>query len=161
MKKAGQTYQHLVKILAVFLLLIFFSQGCSSSRKIRKNEKAIEERLMRAYSHWKGTPYRFGGSTSSGVDCSALIQNIYRKEFGINLPRTTVEQIKSGKRVKPKNLKSGDIVFFKTGRRQLHSGIYLRGGKFMHASTSQGVIISEMKNAYWRKRFVRARRVLY
>lgn len=157
----GQTYSNIAKSLAILLLLVIFGQGCSSARKIRKNEKAIEERLMRSYSHWKGTPYKFGGTTSSGVDCSALIRNIYRKEFEIDLPRTTVEQIKTGKRVKAKNLKSGDIVFFKTGRRQLHSGIYLRGGKFMHASTSQGVTISEMRNAYWRKRYVRARRVLY
>lgn len=124
---------------------------------------------MNAYSHWKGTPYRLGGDSKGGVDCSALIRNVYRAEFGKDLPRTTRQQINTGKKVRRKKLRPGDIVFFDTSkrkrwlfkkRRTLHAGIYVGDDKFMHASSSKGVIISELSNVYWNDRYIKARRVL-
>lgn len=120
----------------------------------------IQATLRRAYREWKGTPYEWGGELSSGVDCSAFMQIVFNRYFGVELPRVTSQQIYEGTEVSRKNLKPGDLVFFKTGRNTLHVGVLLEGHKFIHASTSQGVTISSLKNYYWRSRFLTAKRVL-
>lgn len=151
---------HKQSYLAI-LLLILISSACNTSRNANINRvKAIEARLDRAYSHWRGTPYRLGGDSKRGVDCSALMQNIMRSEFGVSIPRTTRLQLKDGKRISRRNLSAGDFVFFKTGANTYHVGVMIRPGKFMHASTSKGVIISELKNPYWSKRIIGYRRFL-
>ena len=95
------------------------------------------------------------------MDCSALVQRIYKEAFNIKLPRTTKEQIKVGKAVSKKALKEGDILFFKTSYNVLHSGIYLEKGEFIHASSTEGVILSNIHNPYWRAKYYQARRLLY
>lgn len=110
---------------------------------------------------WRGTRYRLGGTSRSGIDCSAFTQVTYRDLFGISLPRTTTEQAQKGVRVAKKDLQPGDLVFFKTGRgpNGKHVGVYVKNGQFMHASTKQGVTYSNLNSAYWSRTFWQARRL--
>ncbi len=113
-----------------------------------------------AYNDWKGIPYMLGGSSYNGVDCSALMQIVYEDYFGLELPRLTSDQMKTGKKVKLNQIRTGDMVFFKTGRKTLHVGIIVEGDRFLHASTSSGVMISSLSENYWKSRYLEARRVL-
>ncbi|WP_272679884.1 bifunctional murein DD-endopeptidase/murein LD-carboxypeptidase [Providencia sp. PROV032] len=119
-----------------------------------------KSKIMDQYANWKGVAYRLGGTTKKGVDCSSFVQRTFFEQFGVELPRTTSEQESSGKSVKRNNLKVGDIVLFKTGRTMKHVGIYIGDEKFVHASTSSGVIVSEMTNSYWSKRYYASRRII-
>lgn len=107
---------------------------------------------------WQGTPYRFGGLSHRGVDCSGFTLMTYREIFGLQLPRTTKEQAGWGEKVKRAQLNPGDLVFFKTGFRQKHVGIYLQDYQFVHASLSKGVTISSLDDDYWQSHFWQARR---
>ncbi|MCW8328590.1 NlpC/P60 family protein [Photobacterium sp. SDRW27] len=111
------------------------------------------------YSSWKGTPYRLGGSSKRGIDCSAFVQVGYSSVFNQRLPRTTGEQARLGEWIPLAQATEGDLVFFKTGRTMRHVGIYLGNSEFLHASTSQGVVISRLDNPYWRRTFWQARRL--
>ncbi len=119
-----------------------------------------KSKIMNQYANWKGVSYRLGGTTKSGIDCSSFVQRTFFEQFGVQLPRTTSEQQSSGKSIKRNNLKAGDLVLFKTGRTMKHVGIYIGDNKFVHASTSSGVIVSEMSNDYWSKRYYAGRRII-
>ncbi len=109
-----------------------------------------------------GTPYRTGGSSSRGMDCSGLVYSVYRS-FGIAIPRTSRDQSRFGGKVNKSQLRPGDLVFFDTsgGRGVSHVGIYTGRGEFIHASTrSRRVRFDRLDNKYFKKRFVVARRVL-
>ncbi|WP_284204939.1 NlpC/P60 family protein [Psychromonas marina] len=116
--------------------------------------------LRKEFSKWQGTPYRLGGNSKKGIDCSALVQNIYRDSFNITLPRTTETQVEQGYLVYRNQLQIGDLVFFKTGWNTRHVGIYIGNEEFIHASTSQGVITSSLNNVYWKPRYWQAKRIL-
>lgn len=108
-----------------------------------------------------GTPYRMGGASSNGMDCSGLVFNVFRT-FGIALPRTSSAQSGFGKEIGRSDLRPGDLVFFNTsGRGVSHVGIYSGRGEFIHASTrSRRVRFDRIDNKYFKNRFVVARRVL-
>lgn len=110
---------------------------------------------------WVGTPYRSGGQSRRGTDCSGFVRQVYQKVYGIDLPRSTAEQVDKGKRVRRHKLREGDLVFFhgRRKRRANHVGIYLKDGRFIHASTSRGVIVSRLDEDYWDKHWLRGRRV--
>ncbi len=96
-----------------------------------------------------GTPYKFGGTTPKAFDCSGYLQYVFQ-ENGMMLPRTADEQFKLGRNAKTAELEAGDLVFFETYEKGAsHCGIYLGGGKFIHASTSKGVRIDELSGDYW------------
>ena len=100
-----------------------------------------------------GTPYQFGGTTPKAFDCSGYLQYVFQ-ENGMTLPRTADEQFKLGKSAKTAELEEGDLVFFETYEPGAsHCGIYLGGGKFIHASTSKGVRIDELAGDYWNTHF--------
>ena len=109
-------------------------------------------------SNWLGVPYRGGGNSKRGVDCSGLTSAIYKKVYRKNLERNSEDQRKKDcHKVKKSKLKEGDLVFFHNGRkkkRATHVGIYLKNRKFIHASTSQGVIISHLEEDYWDKHWL-------
>ncbi|KXF83293.1 C40 family peptidase [Enterovibrio coralii] len=115
--------------------------------------KNVNYALNQYFDEWKGTPYRWGGSSKKGIDCSAFTQHAYHTIFEHPLPRTTIQQVKNGTKVTLSNASYGDLVFFKTGSRRYHVGIYIGEREFMHASTSKGVIISTLDNPYWSTRF--------
>ena len=118
-----------------------------------KRRVKIEKKLLTSYSKWKGTKYRLGGDSKDGIDCSALTRRVYRETFNQELPRVSTQQIKKGRRVAAKDLKSGDIVYFKPENRINHTAVYVGNSLFINASSSKGVVISSLKSPYWRKYF--------
>ncbi len=118
-----------------------------------------QTKLRQTLDSYIGTPYRYGGSSTSGIDCSGLAVAVYREQ-GVHLPRRTSEQFRVGEQVPRERLQVGDLVFFNTkGRGASHVGVMVDGESFVHASTSQGVREDELSNQYWSPRFVGARRV--
>ena len=109
-------------------------------------------------SNWIGVPYRSGGTSKYGVDCSGLTSSIYKKVYRKNLERNANDQRKKDcRKVKKGKLKEGDLVFFHNGKKKktaTHVGIYLKDHKFIHSSTRQGVIISTLDEAYWKKHWL-------
>lgn len=116
--------------------------------------------LLNEFDIWEGTPYRYGGANKQGIDCSALIQKIYLSSFNLKLPRTTARQSRQGYPIKKSKLQVGDLVFFKTSLTENHVGIFIGDGRFLHASSSQGVTISALNNRYWRSKYWQSRRIL-
>lgn len=118
----------------------------------------VREILLAQHQRWVGTPYRLGGNGQNGVDCSALMQHVFSDSFGMSLPRTTGAQALHGQRVERSELRAGDLVFFRPPGSYNHVGVYIGDGFFLHASTSQGVILSELENDYWQRHYWQARR---
>ncbi len=120
------------------------------------------EQLYQRHEQWQGTPYQLGGLSQQGIDCSGFVQLTFIDEFGLQLPRTTTAQSRQGYPIPEQQLRAGDLVFFNIpaqGKLQ-HVGIYLEQNKFLHASTSQGVIISDLTTTYWQDNYWKSIRVL-
>lgn len=115
--------------------------------------------LFDFYSEWEGVGYKLGGDSKNGIDCSAFIQKAFSEKFYLSMPRTTTMQSEVGKQIDKNELLGGDLVFFKTGETN-HVGIYLEDGKFIHASTKNGVTISDLDNSYFRQAYWKAQRVI-
>lgn len=116
-----------------------------------------------AASSWIGTPYRTGGTTRQGADCSGFAQSLYREVTGLAIPRTTSALWQEGKPVDVASMRPGDLVFFSNvgaGDGITHVGVVIGEGEFAHASTSQGVRFASHDRGYWQKRFSGARRFL-
>lgn len=126
-----------------------------------KKEYIKSTKITEFYSSWRGTKYRYGGTTKKGIDCSALMQNLYKEQFDVELPRTTLTQVQIGEKVigNKEKWKVGDLIFFKMNSRIKHVGVYIGDNKFVHAGRSTGVTISEY-DGYWAKRFWQTRRVM-
>jgi lipoprotein Spr len=107
-------------------------------------------------SEWWGTPYKIGGMTKKGVDCSAFVQTLMGGVYELPLPRTASEQKALCTQIPKEELTEGDLVFFNTRGGVSHVGVYLHNNKFVHASTSGGVTISDLAEPYWEKRFIGA-----
>jgi cell wall-associated NlpC family hydrolase len=161
-----------ISILLPFLAVIM---GCSSAPKYRHSpqpkpkpapkatEQAGRSDIVEVAKSYIGTPYRSGGTTRKGLDCSGLVLAIYKK-FNISLPRTSFNQSKFGQQISQSALQPADLVFFKTSKRYAvsHVGIYIGQGRFIHASTrSRRVQIDRITDKYFADRYVTARRVVY
>ena len=128
--------------------------------------KKIDEILTEAESYL-GTPYRYGGMTRRGIDCSAFVLSVFGAAAGMNLPRVAAAQAQEGDRVEKSDLQKGDLIFFahKGGSRISHVGIVenvTEEGeiKFIHAATSRGVMISSLNDSYWGPKYRFAKRIL-
>lgn len=115
-------------------------------------DKEDNHKLYIASAEWLGVPYRAGGDSKHGTDCSGLVSQLYTKVYNIRLARSTDGQLKESNKVARRNLREGDLVFFTSRaskKKVAHVGIYLKNGKFIHASTSQGVIVSALNEKYY------------
>lgn len=149
-------------VQVVLSLIVLLCMGCGSSSTTldaTADASMLEQHLRAAASDWEGTPHRWGGTSRRGVDCSGLVQSVYADLFEVSLPRTTREQARVGKQVRAGRRAPGDLVFFKTGAKTRHVGMYLGRGEFFHASSSAGVTISRLDAPYWQRTYWTTRRI--
>ncbi|ABM02799.1 NLP/P60 protein [Psychromonas ingrahamii 37] len=162
-----------LKVSCCSIILLIMLSACSSSSPVAGQSESFKKitdgtlmeevasvLLRNEFDIWEGTPYRFGGTNKQGIDCSALIQKIYLSSFNLKLPRTTKRQSRQGYLINKSKLQVGDLVFFKTSLTDNHVGIFIGNGLFLHASSSQGVMISVLNNSYWRSKYWQSRRIL-
>lgn len=127
--------------------------------------KKIDDILAEAETYL-GTPYRYGGMTRKGIDCSAFVLSVFGAVTGMTLPRVAASQAQEGEKIDKEELQKGDLVFFSQGRGRIsHVGIVESitpegTVKFIHAATSRGVMISSLEDSYWGPKFRFAKRVL-
>ncbi len=135
------------------------NSGNASKTGIELNDKD-NRKLYAAIDSWYGTPYQYGGCSTSGVDCSCFVGNIFKTVYGITLNRIAADILKNmDKTVSRKNLREGDVVFFTNSKGKVsHVGIYLKDDMFVHSSTSNGVIVSSLDNSYWKSHFYKGGR---
>lgn len=125
-----------------------------------KNPSTVQRQLQGQYEQWRGVGYRLGGTSKKGVDCSAFVRAAMSDGLKVQLPRTTELQSSIGKSISKSQLRPGDLVFFKTGFFKKHVGIYLGDEIFIHASTSKGVMKSNVNSSYWKSHYWHSRRVM-
>ncbi|WP_317930244.1 NlpC/P60 family protein [Halioxenophilus sp. WMMB6] len=130
-------------------------------QQAQRLEEIQRQQLLDHFQQWRGTPYRYGGLSQQGVDCSGFVFITFQKVFAQTLPRTTQALTTTGQAVPLAQAKVGDLLIFHTGNKQRHVGIYIGNNQFIHASTSQGVITSSLTTHYWRSAYRGTRRVHY
>ena len=121
-------------------------------------EQLANQALYNYISDWWGTPYRMGGDTKRGIDCSAFVQGLMVSVYGVSLPRVAREQKNSCRSLSAAELQEGDLLFFNTRGGVSHVGVYLHNNYFVHASTSGGITISSLNESYWQRRYLGAGR---
>lgn len=121
-------------------------------------ERLLNLPLYKQVETWWGTRYCMGGNSTACIDCSGFTTAIMRDVYNVSVPRTSQEQYSKSERLELAQLREGDLVFFSSGGSVNHVGVYLTNNKFVHASTSQGVIISDLNDAYWQPRYFGAGR---
>lgn len=158
--------------LAIFpLFIVLILSGACSRRSPRPtiqhhtpqtaHDGKVFKEMERKLIGYLGTPYKYGGTTPSGFDCSGMIWRVYRDVAGIELPRRSRDMYNVGYPVNRGRWRFGDLLFFSTKSRGVsHVGIYLGGLRFQHVSTSSGTIVSSLEEDYYRKRFIGARRII-
>lgn len=147
-----------------FILIITVALSSCAAHKSKRSRIDTVIKTARSYT---GSPYKWGGTTRSGMDCSGLLLNSFNA-IDYKIPRTSAEQSKTGKKVSKGEIKKGDLVFFATGKKKrkiTHVGLVteVKGKdhiKFIHASFSAGVTESNLASDYYKKRFRYARRIL-
>ena len=118
------------------------------------------KKLLRGIDEWMGVPYRLGGCSKSGIDCSCFVQMIYAGVYGINLKRSSCDMFSDVRMVPARDLREGDLLFLKGPDKKIsHVGIYLKDNKFVHVTTARGVVISSLHEDYYRKYFYACGRV--
>ncbi|KIA90182.1 C40 family peptidase [Kaistella jeonii] len=134
------------------------------SRTVRFTQKLDD--ILKEAETYLGTPYRYGGMTRSGIDCSAFVLSVFGAVTGMSLPRVAASQAQEGEKINKEDLQKGDLVFFSHGRGKIsHVGIVenvTAEGEvtFIHSATSKGVMISSLDDSYWGPKFRFAKRVM-
>ena len=123
-------------------------------------ESLPSKAILEAVDEWYGVRYRTGGNTTNGVDCSGFTVGVYETLFGMQIPRVSREQHRVSTKLSTTDLEPGDLVFFNTrGRGVSHVGIYLGHNKFIHASVSRGVMVNDLFESYYLKRYLGGGRI--
>lgn len=158
--------------LAIHLLLLATFAACAGGRASRSDFSALErneapptplqKEIVRTARSLLGVPYRYGGTTPAGFDCSGFVDYVYRKAAGTALPRTADQLSRSGDSITLEELRPADLVYFKIEHQNdLHMGIYIGKGKFIHAPSAKGKVnIQRLAADYWRERYLGARRII-
>ena len=131
-----------------------------ASLNAAKYDSGANGGLRRAADSWLGVPYRFGGQSRSGIDCSGFVRQIFADVYGMQLPHNSSAMYKLGKPVSRSDLKPGDLVFFKRMGYIDHSGIYMGGNWFIHSASSVGVAYSALNAPYFGDHYAGARRLV-
>ncbi|WPR72553.1 C40 family peptidase [Flavobacterium sp. NG2] len=155
------------KIIPILLCIVLFASCKSTSKIVTKKSNTLADQIIDTAIENIGVPYKMAGTTKAGFDCSGLVYNTFG-QFDIKLPRTSYDQAKTGIDLGKNTSKAqkGDLIFFKTNNssRINHVGIITEANddeiKFIHSSTSRGVIISSTKESYYQKSFTQLNRVL-
>lgn len=154
----------------VTVLIALSLVGCASNQSLRSDSQTVWQpasdtadsptanQLWQVFERYEGTPYRYGGTSAKGFDCSGFIATAFNEALGRQLPRTTSQMLSAGDAVERDQLQAGDLVFFRIKGKDQHAGIYMGGNSFIHSSTSIGVTHSSLNGYYWRERFSQARR---
>lgn len=149
-----------MRALAIAVVTVLALGVLSAAPALAAQKPVSGEEIVATASKYKGVRYKYGGASPKGFDCSGLVWYVY-KEHGYALPRTADKQFEHGKPVKTGDLRPGDVVFFTTTEKGAsHCGIFTGQGKFIHASSSKGVIVTAMSDRYWKGRYLGARRML-
>jgi cell wall-associated NlpC family hydrolase len=145
-------------VLALFLGLIV--AGCASNPVAPVTDPGSADRAASSALKMVGKPYRYGGSSPAGFDCSGLVQYSY-KQAGVALPRSTDELLRTSAPLRGQHLRRGDLLFFdQEGKKKSHVGIYLGEGRFVHAPSSGKIVRTDrLDSAYWKKHLSEVRRV--
>ncbi|MDR2100077.1 MAG: C40 family peptidase [Campylobacteraceae bacterium] len=163
------------KSFVFFIMIILFFSACGTKNIYQSTDdlsrrfgvKITQKENVRLYStssKWLGTPYKMGGTTKNGVDCSGFVIAVYKDVYGKNLSRSSAEMFKKDAvKIERSSLREGDLVFFRTDggskKNPNHVGIYLKDGKFVHASTSKGVMINSLDETYYKNAWISGGRV--
>lgn len=155
-----------VRVVHVATITMLFLVSCAASKRATVRESQVD-RVIRSARAYIGTPYKYGGTSRAGMDCSGLLMNSFMA-IDILLPRNSAAQSKVGEEVRMRDLQPGDLVFFATGRKKrqiTHVGLVTEvksddDVRFIHASSSLGVVETNMYADYYQKRFRGARRVI-
>lgn len=170
-----------MKKLLPLLLLVLFLASCGGSKRATSSRKSsqtatikpkgrssnkIATNVVKTAYTFKGTPYKYGGTTKSGMDCSGLVYTSFKKE-NIQLPRVSRDMATRGNKISLSKAAKGDLVFFRTNKNKKtinHVGLIvaINGSdiQFIHSSSSKGVIVSSLKENYWKNAFVEIRRII-
>jgi murein DD-endopeptidase len=142
------------------LLSLFLLAACASSPNAPVTDLASADRAASSALKMVGKPYRYGGSSPAGFDCSGLVQYSY-KQAGVSLPRSTDELLRTSVPLRGMNLRRGDLLFFdQDGKKKSHVAIYLGEGRFVHApSSGKSVRTDRLDSPYWKKHLSEARRI--
>ncbi len=159
----------------VLLVLIFFTWSCRHKKDMIKKNNVVttnhadsglkeklgisakeikENKLFRFVEDWYGVPYKYGGCVKTGVDCSCFADNIYEHVYGRKIARNAVDIYSECDKITKEKLREGDFIFFKINSGSIsHVGVYLKNNKFAHATTSKGVRVDDLDDAYYTKYF--------
>ena len=163
--------QKILKLFPLMATVILLFQCSSGFRPIAPHRAyidldddatvSIEENLKKEIKKFYGAPYKWGGSSPKGTDCSGMVKTIYKNAAGVVLPHNADMIFKSTQKISSRELHFGDLVFFSgnNGTKTTHMGMYIKSGYFVHASSSQGVILSKLDDVYYKRQFIGARRV--
>ncbi len=139
-----------------------YEKGAFKSQSYSLKSTSFEWKLANELLPYLNTPYKYGGESVKGIDCSGLTRVVYLQAFGKDLPHKAAWQFKMGTPVPRNRLKAGDLVFFyasdSNSKRIGHVGIYLSDNQFIHSMSGAGVVISDLRGAYWVKYYAGARR---
>lgn len=174
--------KHINKIFSFFfmVLMLWSLSSCKSRKPVEsyddiyigetiggkgkdKKGKTMGHKIANESLTWVGTPYKYGRSDKGvATDCSGLVLVVYQEVANIKLPRNSAQQAEFCKELKAKDIMPGDLVFFATGKdkkKVSHVGVMIDESKFVHASSSKGVIVSDMSGSYYQKTFIKFGRV--
>lgn len=147
-----------LKSTRIILLLGLLLLTACASKQVKPLDESTRETIITEALGQIGRPYRYGGATPAGFDCSGLVQYSYA-QAGIVLPRTTAEQIDAGEKIPLRDAEPADLLFYRIGD-GLHVAIYLGDGRAVHApSTGKQVIATSMDIPYWQRAFITAVRI--